>query len=77
MDSSLDYKKLAFDFLQSHTVAILSTVSPDNLPDAAVIYTLVDEQFNFFFITKSATTKAKNLENNKNAALTLGDRQFF
>ena len=73
MNTDIDYKAKALEFLKAHNVAVLSTIEPDGTPHAAVITTMTDDNFNFFFITKADTTKAKNIEQNKNAALTFVD----
>ena len=58
-------------YLQTLVTAVLSTTSSDGKPSAAVIYYLVDQNLNFYFVSKSDTTKAKNLEQNNYAALTI------
>jgi general stress protein 26 len=61
----------AFMYLKTLATAVLSTVSSDGKPSAAIIYFVVDERLNFYFLSKSDTTKAKNLKENHNAALTI------
>lgn len=60
------------EFLRSKTTAVISTVSPAGQPMAATIYFVVDDDFNFYFTTKSFTRKNQNLETNPNVALVVG-----
>jgi len=60
-------------YLNQLNIAVLSTVSSDGAPYAAVIYFVVDHDLNFYFLTLSDTKKAKNLQENKNTALTTID----
>lgn len=60
-------------YLNQLNVAVLSTVSAEGIPYAAVIYFVVDHSLNFYFLTLSDTKKAKNLQENKNTALTTID----
>lgn len=62
-----------YSYLKRLTIAILSTVSDEGKPYASVIYFVADHNLNFFFLTKSDTKKALNLEKNNNAALTILD----
>lgn len=68
-------KNEVYAYLKRLTIAILSTVSADGKPYASVIYFVTDHNLNFFFITKSDTKKAINLEKNSNAALTILDSE--
>lgn len=60
-------------FLETHAVAVLSTISQDNLPYAAAVYVVPDDMFNFYFLTKSDTKKSRFVQANHNAALTIVD----
>ena len=61
------------DFLQTHAVAVLSTMSYDDTPYAAAVYVVIDDVFNFYFLTKSDTKKSRFVLANNNAALTMVD----
>lgn len=67
----LNSKEGVYNFLQEHAGAVLSTVSPDGTPYASPIYFIVDKELNFFFLTKSDTKKAQNIEKNNHVALTV------
>ncbi|OGH19163.1 MAG: hypothetical protein A3D74_00080 [Candidatus Levybacteria bacterium RIFCSPHIGHO2_02_FULL_37_13] len=66
-------KDEVYSYLKRLTIGILSTVSDRGKPYASVIYFVADHNLNFFFITKSDTKKAQNLEKNNNAAITILD----
>ncbi|CAN5134304.1 hypothetical protein BH11PAT1_BH11PAT1_6600 [soil metagenome] len=66
-------KKEVYVYLKSLAIAVLSTVSSEGNPHAAVIYFISDEDLNFYFLTKSDTRKAKNLTSHSEAALTIVD----
>jgi uncharacterized pyridoxamine 5'-phosphate oxidase family protein len=66
-------KDQALVFLWEHPMGVLSTVSPDGKPWGSAIYYVVDEDFNFFFITRSETFKYQNLDKTPFAALTIAD----
>lgn len=61
----------ALKFLNENTTAVLAT-SADNIPRAATIYYLVDQDFNFYFLTKDNTGHCQNIRNNPNVALVIG-----
>lgn len=60
-------------FLRQHTMGVLSTVSQDGKPWGAAIYYVADENFNFYFVTRTETAKYQNLDSNPHAALTVAD----
>lgn len=68
-----DSKEKVYLYLKSHAVSVLSTTSSEGEIHAAPIYYLVDPNLNFFFFSKSDTKKAKNLEKNNHAAITIVD----
>jgi len=61
------------EFLRMHPVATLATVSVENKAHAAAIYFFIDEDLNFFFITKEDTKKYKDLSKNQHVALVITD----
>lgn len=60
-------------FLRHHPMGVLSTVSSDGAPWGAAIYYVVDEDFNFYFVTRAETYKYQNLDKNPVAAITIAD----
>jgi uncharacterized protein YhbP (UPF0306 family) len=73
MDTGKNAREKIHNFLKSHEVAVLSTISYDNTPYAAAIYVVSDDSFNFFFLTKTDTKKSRFIMANHNAALTIVD----
>src|SRR3989344_7775908 len=67
-----ELKQKSFEFLKSRNTAVLATVSVDGKPQAATIYYIIDDDFNFYFITGSETGKFKNLKAKEDVALVVG-----
>lgn len=68
-------KQYILSFLKNKRLATLSTVNKEGLPNAAPIYFIVDDKFNFFFVTPIKTQKNINLEFQNNAVLTITDEE--
>lgn len=60
-----------FRFLQENSNAVVAT-SFKNDPRASTVYFHVDEDLNFYFVTKRKTSKYLNAELNPNAAIVVG-----
>lgn len=60
-------------FLRHNPMAILSTVDSEGSPWGSAIFYVADEDFKFYFVTRSGTLKYKNLEQSPLAALTVAD----
>ena len=67
-----ELKKQALEFLKNKEVAVISTLSENNEPSVATILFSVDDDFNFYFITRRQTRKFKNLQINKTIAIVVG-----
>jgi nitroimidazol reductase NimA-like FMN-containing flavoprotein (pyridoxamine 5'-phosphate oxidase superfamily) len=61
----------ALRFLKDTITAVLATSFNDE-PHAATVYYYVDDQFNFYFLTKRNTSKYFNAELNPRAAVVVG-----
>lgn len=72
MSDKSSIKRQALEFLKNKEIAVISTVSENNEPTAATILFSVDDDFNFYFITRRQTRKFKNLQINKNIAIVVG-----
>lgn len=59
-------------FLQTHRLAVQTSISASGMPQAAVVGIAVSDRFEIVFDTLSATRKAVNLRRNPNAALVVG-----
>ena len=60
----------ARSFLQTHNVGVLSTIDRGGSPHGATVYYVIDQE-NVYFLTKSETTKAKNILAHPQVALTI------
>lgn len=61
------------DQLMKQSLAVLSTVSPEGLPDAAPIYYIATFAHEIYFVTPVKTQKNTNLTHQKNVILTIVD----
>lgn len=68
-------RKRIFEFLKSHPVGVLATISPDGRPHASTIYLTVDESLNLAFTTKQDTRKYQNIEHDNHVMLAVYDAQ--
>lgn len=60
-------------FLKEHTVGVLSTVDREGNVAAAVVYYIVDQLNQIYFVTKSETKKASNILVNSQVVMTVFD----
>ncbi|MFA6407342.1 MAG: pyridoxamine 5'-phosphate oxidase family protein [Candidatus Paceibacterota bacterium] len=65
-------KKEAKEYLQSEKLAVVSTVSSEGKPQSATVLYLLDDEFNFFFVTRSDTKKVENLLTNNDVSIVVG-----
>jgi len=61
------------EFLNTHNLAVLSTVAKNGHPWGSAIYVVADEDFNFYFVTRAETYKYQNIEAQPIVALTIAD----
>jgi general stress protein 26 len=66
-------KRKAFAFLSKHRVASIATVTPEGTPMSAIVYYVVDEDLNLFFLTKTDTAKYVNIRNNPAVSMAICD----
>jgi nitroimidazol reductase NimA-like FMN-containing flavoprotein (pyridoxamine 5'-phosphate oxidase superfamily) len=64
-------KKDVLEFLRENTTAVVATSFNDE-PRASTVYYYVDDNFNFYFVTKRNTSKYLNIEMNPHVALVIG-----
>jgi general stress protein 26 len=62
-----------YDFLHQNPLGVLSTVAAGNKPWGSAVYFVVDNDLNFYFITRKKTLKYKNIDQHAVAALTVTD----
>lgn len=63
---------LRFLRAKENITAVIATTSETAIPHAAVVYYFVDENFNFYFLTATASQKYKNLSANHQMAVAIG-----
>lgn len=71
-DDKEELKKTVSYFLKTHELAVVATSSKSGQPEAATIGYMVDENFNFTFLTKQDSRKVKNILENPKVALVVG-----
>jgi Pyridoxamine 5'-phosphate oxidase len=59
-------------FMQSHSLAVQTSVSPSAAPQAAVVGIVVSDDFEVFFDTLDVTRKIHNLRRNPKIAFVIG-----
>lgn len=64
--------KEALKFAQKKRLAVIATVAPNGVPESATILYSIDNEFNFYFITRNDSRKAQNLATNKNVSVVIG-----
>lgn len=65
-------KQEVLKFLKEKALAVVSTISIEGKPEAATVIYFIDDDFEFYFITRRNTRKFKNLQSNNNVALVVG-----
>lgn len=71
MTEEIGAKKDCLEFLQRSSTAVVATSYKDD-PRASTVYFHVDENFNFYFVTKRKTSKYLNAEINPKMAVVVG-----
>ncbi len=62
------------DFIKAHSEAVIATIDAEGRPSTSVIFYVIGEKDEMFFITKTKTAKYENLKLNNKAALTIVDK---
>jgi general stress protein 26 len=65
-------REFIYDFIKQHCLAVLSTLSDGNKPEAALIGIAVSENLEVIFDTVKTSRKYKNLVKNPEVALVIG-----
>ena len=65
-------KTQILQFINQHDLCVLSTVSPENLPESAVIKFVITDNFEIVFNTYNTYRKYKNMQQNSNVAVVIG-----
>ncbi len=72
MTEKENVKAKALDYLKGEALMVLATCGKDCRPYATAMLFVVDDDLNFYFITREDTKKAANLADNPMAALSVG-----
>jgi general stress protein 26 len=59
-------------FLRKHRLGVLSTVSPEGKPEAAVVGIAITDDLEILFDTLTTTRKIRNLRRSRNIAFVIG-----
>lgn len=68
----MDHKKFLYNFMRKHSIGVLSTVSPEGNPEAAVIEFGETKDLQLIFDTIDTFRKYQNLKNNPLVAFVVG-----
>lgn len=71
MDKEIS-KRNVLKFLKEKDLSVISTVSPTGKPESATVIYFIDDDLNFYFVTRHNTRKFRNLQSNKNVAIVVG-----
>jgi len=72
MKTKKELNKEVLGFLRTHPECVLATVSASGKPEAATVLFAVDDDFNFYFGTRTDYRKYMNLVGDKWAAVVVG-----
>ena len=65
-------KQEILKFLKEKELAVVSTVSAASKPESATVIYFIDDELNFYFVTRRNTRKFENLQLNNNVAIVVG-----
>ncbi len=68
----MDKKKIIYDFLENHKLAVLSTINADGNPQSALVGFGQNENLELFFGTSKLSRKYKNLIQNPKVSVVIG-----
>jgi uncharacterized protein YhbP (UPF0306 family) len=74
MNQGIDNQYIS-NFLNKNTLAVVSTVDKEGRPHAAPVFYVMDENFDFFFITPVKTRKNINLDHQQELIMTVTDEE--
>lgn len=69
--TKFDSNNDAINFLKGHNLATFSSVDKNGIVHGAIVYYMVDENYFIYILTKSSTTKGRNIFANSQVALTI------
>lgn len=68
----MDQKQKILEFSKTQMLCVISTVSPDGKPEAALVGIAETDNFEFIFGTSDTSRKYKNLQQNSHVAIVIG-----
>jgi len=69
---NMEHKKLILDFIRKNSIGVLATVTPEGMPEAAVIEFAETDDFELIFDTFTTYRKYQNLLKNPHVAFVVG-----
>ena len=72
MEKNEALKQKALDFLRKNVLSVVATVTADSKPNAATVLYYVDDDLNFYFVTRRQTRKFANMSTNRHVAVVVG-----
>lgn len=72
MEKNEAMKQEALDFLKDRVIAVVATTDKNHKPNAATILYHIDDDMNFFFMTRKQTRKYENIMANPHVAIVVG-----
>lgn len=73
--ASPDARLVAYKFLSAHRAATLATVATKNIPDAATVFYIVDEDLTIYFMARIESRKFRNLEKQHVVSMVISDEK--
>lgn len=70
-------KQQVYEFLKTIPLAVFGTVATIHSPHLATMFYVVDENLNFYFITRSQTTKVDNIKRGSHVSILVSDRYSY
>ncbi len=61
----------AFAFLESNPSGCIASLSKDGMPQVAIVFYIVEDDFSIVFATRSGTRKSNNIAHNPHVAFTV------
>jgi len=65
-------RELIYEFINQQKLGVVSTINPENKPEAAVVGIAISENLEIIFDTVKTSRKYQNLMHNANVALVIG-----
>lgn len=67
------FPESVMSFIKSNRIAVIATVAPNNIPEAALVYYGSDSKLHIFLCTYDKSRKFQNIKSNNQVALVIGE----